>query len=93
MRIVSDRLVTSSFSFVLLPGVSLLTLAAATEPLRQANSILGHDHYNWSLHSQSGDPVAAWNGMILDVEDGLSGIDPRSIILVCGGMRSRDQGC
>ncbi len=77
------------FVFLLLDGLSLMSLASAIEPLRSCNRLLGRTTYQWVLASVSGQPVAASNGIELQTvpaEDALTGA---SILFAVGGLRVR----
>jgi len=54
-----------NFGFVLLPGFSLLDLAAATECLNNANALLGYEAYRWRTFAPGTQHAAASNGITL----------------------------
>ena len=56
------------FCFLLLPDYSNLCLFNALEPLRAANSFLGHTYYSWSLVTLDGNPVDSSSGMALPID-------------------------
>lgn len=69
--------------FVLAPGFQLLSLSAALEPLRQANSIAGEILFDWQLKSTSEASVTCAEGWPIPVHglwDRSSGPD---LTLVC----------
>ncbi|GAA3548122.1 GlxA family transcriptional regulator [Zobellella aerophila] len=49
--------------FFLVPDFSMLSFAAAVEPLRMANRIKGRPLYRWHLYGRDDQPVLASNGM------------------------------
>lgn len=53
---------------LVLPGVSLLSLASTLDPLRGANRVAGRTLYRWRLLSPDGAPVATSSGLSLPVE-------------------------
>jgi transcriptional regulator GlxA family with amidase domain len=54
-----------NFGFVLLPGFSLLDLAAATECLNNANALLGYEAYRWRTFALGTQHAVASNGITL----------------------------
>jgi AraC family transcriptional regulator, glycine betaine-responsive activator len=80
----------SHFAFLTLPNYSMIALANAVEPLRMANSISGHQAYEWSIVSPDGEPVAASNGLTLSQTRLLSSLARVDILFVCGGIDVRD---
>lgn len=63
---------TENFGFFLIEDFSMMSVAAAIEPLRAANRYLGKPVYAWHYFSLDGDAVHASNGMKVDVESALS---------------------
>lgn len=51
------------YGFLLLPQFSMLSFAAAVEPLRMANRLAGTPLFEWVLYSLDDAPVPASNGM------------------------------
>ncbi len=51
-----------TFVFLLVPGLSLMSLASAIEPLRSLNRLAGRTAYAWRLASLHGGQVTASNG-------------------------------
>lgn len=75
------------FVFLLVPGLSMMSLASALEPLRSLNRLAGREAYAWRLASLDGSPVPASNGIALPAlraEDALAEAD---YLFVCGGLR------
>lgn len=77
--------------FLLVEGLSLMSLASAIEPLRSLNRLLGRDVYRWRLASVTGNPVNASNGITLSAESAAAAIDGADIMFVCGGLPVRPQ--
>jgi transcriptional regulator GlxA family with amidase domain len=74
------------FVFLLVPGLSMMSLASAIEPLRALNRLCGREAYQWRLASLDGSPVAASNGLAIPAlpeEAATSGAD---YLFVCGGL-------
>jgi transcriptional regulator GlxA family with amidase domain len=74
------------FVFLLVPGLSLMSLASAVEPLRALNRLCGREAYQWRLASLDGPPVAASSGIVvpaLRAEEALADAD---YLFVCGGL-------
>jgi transcriptional regulator GlxA family with amidase domain len=75
------------FVFLLVPGASMMTLAAALEPLRSLNRLTRRQAYVWRLASLDGAPVTASNGIPLPAlacDEALEGAD---YFFACGGLR------
>ena len=74
------------FIFLLSNMFSMLAFAAALEPLRQANRMSRKPLYSWRLVSQTGEPVAASNGIVINVDGGLEDVPRDASIAVCTGF-------
>jgi transcriptional regulator GlxA family with amidase domain len=77
------------YAFLTLPQYSSIALSSAIETLRMANRVLGHDAYEWTLVSESGEPVAASNGLALAPTRPLEQIGEPHLVFVCGGVDVR----
>ena len=75
--------------FLLLGDFPLISLAAALEPLKHANSVADRTLYEWILVSENVGPVVGSEGVELGVDDELIGLSHRDIMVVCGGRRIR----
>lgn len=76
------------FGFLLLNEFTLISMSSAIEPLRMANRICQRDHYAWKIISETGDAVAASNGLSVDVDCGIASphvFGDLDTIIVCGG--------
>ena len=73
-------------ALILVPEFTMMPVTAAIEPLRIANRLSEQNLYRWTLHSLSGQPVAASNGILTMVNGDLETIAPEASIIVCGGM-------
>lgn len=69
------------FTFLLIPGFSMMDFAAVAEPLRSANR-MGGDLYRWRTISQDGLAVAASNGMSIAVDGALPDLGPEDTLIV-----------
>jgi len=77
---------THEFIFLLSGMFSLLAFAAALEPLRQANRMARKPLYSWRLVSETGEPVSASNGIVINVDGGLEDVPRDASIAVCTGF-------
>jgi transcriptional regulator GlxA family with amidase domain len=78
--------------FLLVPGFSLITLAAAMEPLRALNRLARLDAYDWSLASLEGDSVATSSGIRLPAGHLEDTLDDADYLIVCAGfLRETDE--
>jgi transcriptional regulator GlxA family with amidase domain len=80
------------FVFLLVPGVSMMSLASALEPLRSLNLLSGSQAYTWRLASPDGKPVEASNGILLPTMPIEMVLDGASYVFVCGGLRVQSAG-
>jgi transcriptional regulator GlxA family with amidase domain len=75
------------FVFLLVPGLSMMSLASALEPLRSLNRLAGRDAYAWRLASLDGAPVAASNGIAIAAMRSDAAMVGADYLFVCGGLR------
>ena len=75
------------FVFLLVPGVSMMSLASALEPLRSLNLLSGNQAYAWRLASPNGTPVEASNGIMLPTMPIETALHGASYLFACGGLR------
>ncbi len=73
------------FVFLLLDTFTLIAFACAIEPLRLANRISGRKLYDWSIVSETGEPVACSNGVAVAPGGGLGEVARDATVIVCGG--------
>ncbi|MER9307366.1 GlxA family transcriptional regulator [Mesorhizobium sp. M0496] len=74
--------------FLLLPGLSLMSLASAIEPLRCLNRLIQRPAFLWRLASPTGVDIEASMGIplpTLEYEAALCGAD---YLFVCGGLHT-----
>ena len=77
---------TRYYAFLLIPGFSTLGFACALDCLSLANHHpSGHRFYGWRLLSETGDPVAAYNGVEVKVDAGLVELGRHETLIVCAG--------
>ena len=76
----------SSIVFLLLDQFTLMSLAAAVEPLRMANQLSGQELYKWHTASPDGNPVWASDGVPITPDGSILSVPPADIVMVCGGI-------
>lgn len=78
------------FVFLLLERFTMISFAAAIEPLRLANQLSRKDLYSWKLVGegfQDGKGTARCsNGTVLELDGGLEECSRADTIVVCGGL-------
>ena len=74
------------FVFLLLENFTLIAFAGAIEPLRLANRMSGRTLYAWQVVTETGGPVTASNGVVLQADAGLGEVPRDAVILVVGGL-------
>ncbi len=72
--------------FLLLDRFTMMAYAAAVEPLRLANRVMGKPIYSWQVLSETGAPVRCSNGTEVAVTGALGDVPGDAMILVCGGV-------
>lgn len=82
-----------SLVFFLVPNFTMIAFAAAIDPLRLANRMLGFEAYRWRLASFDGKPVRASNDVVCAVDTSLdeerrrmAGRERPSMVVVCSGL-------
>ncbi len=75
------------FVFLLVPGLSMMSLASAIEPLRSLNRLVGRDAYQWRLATLDGSPVEASNGIPFQAQRADAALADADYFFVCGGLR------
>lgn len=74
------------YVFLLLDRFTLISFAAAIEPLRLANRLSGRVLYDWLLLGPEGAQAACSNGARLALDGGLVQTRRGDTVLVCGGV-------
>ena len=75
------------YAFLLLEGYSQLGFSCALEALSLSNRHpSGRQFYSWRLLSETGAPVAAYNGVTVAVDAGLVDLQKDEIPIVCAGV-------
>ncbi len=69
-------------AFLLLPGFSMLAFSAMLDPLRMANWLTGEPLYEWTLISRDGGPVAAANGIDVQVDHSIGSVQRLPTVIV-----------
>jgi transcriptional regulator GlxA family with amidase domain len=75
------------FVFLLVPGLSMMSLASAIEPLRALNRLVGRPAYTWRLATLHGGTIEATNGLPLPTQPLEDALVDAEMLLVCGGLR------
>jgi AraC family transcriptional regulator, glycine betaine-responsive activator len=73
-------------ALILVPDFTMMPVTSAIEPLRLANRLTERNLYLWSMHSLSGTPVMASNGLIIQVDGDLESVPSDATIVVCAGI-------
>ena len=82
----ADDIAPITFGFLLLPGFSLMSYAAAVEPLRAANQLSGRPLYRWWNASPKSEAVQASNGVVVLPDVRMSDVSlSASRVFVCAG--------
>jgi len=79
-----------TFVFLLVPGLSMMSLSSAIEPLRSLNRLVQREAYRWRLASLDGVPVAASNGIAFPTTVADEALGDTDFLFVCGGLRIRE---
>jgi transcriptional regulator GlxA family with amidase domain len=75
-----------AYAFLLVPGFSTLGFSCALDALSLANHHpSGRQYYKWRLISETGAPVAAYNGVTLNVDSALTELARDETLIVCAG--------
>lgn len=77
------------FTFILIPGFSLVALSCAIDALRAANQISGKPVYEWQTATPEGMGAVSSSSIALPAVR-LDDVTSPSLIAVCGGDRSHD---
>lgn len=72
--------------FILLPEFTMIGFSAGVEPFRLANRLSEQSLYACDSYSLDGQPVRASNGMSVNVDGSLEGIEGLETVFVCGGL-------
>ncbi len=81
-----DKARDRRFVFLLLDRFTMISFAAAIEPLRIANRTLGRAAYSWVLAGETGTEVTCSNGASFRLDIGLDEVDREDTVFVCGGI-------
>jgi AraC family transcriptional regulator, glycine betaine-responsive activator len=64
----------------------MIAFTSSLEPLRLANRVSGQNVFAWRIYSQDGAPVAASNGVRIEVNGSFADVGPMPEIIVCAGV-------
>jgi transcriptional regulator GlxA family with amidase domain len=90
MKPTTNKKLPTRFGFLLVNDFTLISLSSAIEPLRMANRLSKSNSYSWRTISESGQAVAASDGLSINVDCGIGDADALKnvdCIIVCGGRR------
>ena len=90
MKSTINKKLPTRFGFLLVNNFTLISLSSAIEPLRMANRLSKTNIYAWKTISESGQAVAASDGISINVDCGFddsSALKDVDCIIVCGGAR------
>lgn len=79
-----------TIALLVLPQASILEVASALDPLRNANRQLGHEAYRWRVVSPDGAPVPLTCGIELPSSGPLSHAAGAEALIVVAGYRLND---
>lgn len=82
----ADQTATHTVGFLLTPEFSMIAFTSSIEPLRLANLVSGKKLFAWRIYSPDGAPIAASNGVKLEVDGSFSDVGPMPEIVVCAGV-------
>ncbi|QRZ13955.1 GlxA family transcriptional regulator [Paracoccus methylovorus] len=74
------------YVFVLLDRFTMVSFAAAIEPLRLANRLAGRELYQWQLLGPQGECAVCSNGARILLDGPLSDTRRDDTVLICGGL-------
>lgn len=74
------------FVFVLMERFTMLPFAAAIEPLRVANRLIGKQVYDWALASEGAASVQCSNGVRFATDMDLAPLQRDDVLILCGGL-------
>jgi transcriptional regulator GlxA family with amidase domain len=74
------------FVFLLVPGLAMMSLTSAIEPLRSLNRLRRREVYQWRLASLDGAPVEASNGIALPTVPHDAALAGAHKLFVCGSV-------
>ena len=80
------------FGFFLVPGFSMLSLAAAVEPLRMANAQAQEELYQWEFLSWDDIPVSASNQMVTAPTINVDQVKVLDVLLIVAGINVATYG-
>ncbi len=80
-----DR-IPQKLGFYLQPRFSMMSFAAAIEPLRAANRLSGRQLYEWRIFSTQTGPVEASNGIAVIPERRFDEVERFPAVIVCSGI-------
>lgn len=77
---------TEHFGFFLLPNFSMISFAAAVDPLRMANRMSDRPLYAWHFYGLDDSPVACSNGVVIEPTRSMSDLISIDCMFVVAGI-------
>ncbi len=81
-----SKVVVRSIGFLLLNNFTMISLAAAIEPLRMANQLSGKELYDWYTLTEDGQPISASDGIKITPDAGIRSNLALDTVIVAGGV-------
>jgi len=88
----SDQSEVEHIGFFLVADFSMMSFAAALEPLRMANRMSGKELYQWHFYGLYDQPVFASNGLPFSPTRSMQDVDELSTLLVIAGIGAHHAG-
>ena len=77
---------TRRIGFLLLKNFTMISLASAIEPLRMANQLSGQELYDWFTITETGEAMAASDGLNITPDLGMGDAVDLDAVIVVGGV-------
>ncbi|WP_240776432.1 GlxA family transcriptional regulator [Nitrincola alkalilacustris] len=77
---------TEHFGFFLLPEFSMISFAAAVDPLRMANRMSGRPLYAWHFYGLNDEPVRCSNGVVIPPTRKMEDLEGLDCMFVVAGI-------
>ena len=79
-----------TIALLVLPQASILEVASALDPLRNANRQLGEEAFRWRIVTPDGGPVALTCGLSLPSDGPLAAAEGAEVLIVIAGYRLQE---
>jgi transcriptional regulator GlxA family with amidase domain len=84
------RAIPLTIALLVLPQASILEVASALDPLRNANRQLGEEAFRWRIVTPDGGPVALTCGLSLPSDGPLAAAEGAEVLIVIAGYRLQE---